>query len=114
MYTGVVCNGNPAIMIKKQENGRHGTECIGVVISVRGSVTARRPDEDPRVLRVSDPVFPDDQVTTGEGSAITMWFVNGTKFNLGANTEAVLDREVFDLSLLDDLANRPIAPPIIQ
>ncbi len=114
MYTDVSYIGKSAIMFEKERNGPLSPDCIGVVISVTGTVTAKDPDDRLRVLRDSDPIFPDDQLKTEEGASITMYFVNGTIFKLEENTEAVLDREVFDLSLLDDLAYRPTVPPFMQ
>jgi hypothetical protein len=64
-----------------------------VVHLVTGAVA---PTEPPAVLRVGIDVFANEIVKTGENSAALLVFQDKTELSIGADSEIVLDRFVFD------------------
>lgn len=70
---------------------------IGAASRVVHIVTgALAPTEPPTVLRVGIDVFANEIVKTGESSAALLVFQDKTELSVGADSEIVLDRFVFD------------------
>jgi hypothetical protein len=70
---------------------------IGAASRVVHLVTgALAPTEPPTVLRVGIDVFANEIVKTGENSAALLVFQDKTELSVGADSEIVLDRFVFD------------------
>ncbi len=70
---------------------------IGAATRVVHLVTgALAPAEPPTVLRVGIDVFANEIVKTGENSAALLVFQDQTELSIGAKSEIVLDRFVFD------------------
>ncbi|MGK2940074.1 MAG: retention module-containing protein, partial [Immundisolibacter sp.] len=77
---------------------------IGVVTAVVGQVIAVGEDGVERVLTVGDAVYADEIIRTTDAAAVTIQFTDGTWFDLGRNTVAVLDSEVFSPDGAEDEA----------
>ena len=71
---------------------------IGVVKAIIGEVTATAADGSIRTLQAGDRVFANELITTGPGGAIEIEFADGSVMDLGRNSQAMLDSEVFDLN----------------
>lgn len=71
------------------------TTAIGEVQAVTGGVIALGEDGIERQLFAGDPVFADDQIKTVGQSTIVVALKDGTRFDLGRDSEAVLDETVY-------------------
>ncbi|MCG2634230.1 MAG: retention module-containing protein [Gammaproteobacteria bacterium] len=80
-------------------------EQIGIVTKIVGEVTATSATGEIRILTVGDKVFPDEIIETSNGAYVEIQFTDGSKMDLAANSEAMLDAEVFD----PDAAGGPAA-----
>lgn len=69
---------------------------IGSIKILIGVATATAADGTQRNLQVGSPVFAEDIITTGLASAIEIAFVDGSLLDLGGNSQAMLDSDVFD------------------
>jgi VCBS repeat-containing protein len=69
---------------------------IGFVKVLTGTATATAVDGTQRALNIGDRVYADELISTGSASAIEIQFADGTLMDLGRNTQALLDNEVFD------------------
>ena len=69
---------------------------IGSPVIVVNTVTGTLKPQEPRVLRVGVDVFADEIVRTAEQSAARIVFEDQTKLEIGALSEVVLDRFVYD------------------
>lgn len=69
---------------------------IGSITTLIGSATATSVDGAVRNLQVGDKVYQNDIITTSAASAIEIEFEDGSIMDLGRNSQAVLDIEVFD------------------
>src|SRR4051794_11246167 len=69
---------------------------IGSPVIVVNNVTGTLKTQDPRVLRVGIDVFADEIVRTAEQSTARIVFEDQTKLEIGALSEVVLDRFVYD------------------
>ena len=76
------------------------TSAIGEVQAVTGRVIAIGADGVERQLFAGDPVYADDQIKTVGQSTIVVALKDGTRFDLGRDSEAVLDEAVYS----DDVA----------
>ncbi|MEJ1469484.1 MAG: retention module-containing protein [Candidatus Sedimenticola sp. (ex Thyasira tokunagai)] len=79
------------------------TNPIGFVEFVKGAVTAST-DGVFRTLVLGDPVFANDTILTGDAGIVTLLLNDGTRMDLGRNSEAVLDSEVYDIAAVEDVA----------
>ncbi|MEJ1296109.1 MAG: retention module-containing protein [Candidatus Sedimenticola sp. (ex Thyasira tokunagai)] len=79
------------------------TNPIGFVEFVKGAVTAST-DGVSRTLVLGDPVFANDTILTGDAGIVTLLLNDGTRMDLGRNSEAVLDSEVYDIAAVEDVA----------
>lgn len=68
-------------------------EKIGVASVVTNSVQGSSP---PRPLAVGTDIFSTERIRTGDGSAAQLLFLDSTSVNVGARSEIVLDRFVYD------------------
>jgi VCBS repeat-containing protein len=68
---------------------------IGIVKAIIGEVTATAADGSSRTLQAGDRVFANELITTGPGGAIEIEFADGSLMDLGRNSQAMLDSEVF-------------------
>ncbi len=71
---------------------------IGVVKALIGEVTATAADGSIRTLQIGDMVYANELVSTGDGGAVEIEFADGSVMDLGRNSQAMLDSEVFDPS----------------
>ena len=69
---------------------------IGSPVIVVNNVTGTLKAQEPRVLRVGVDVFADETVKTAEKSIARIVFEDQTKLEIGALSEVVLDRFVYD------------------
>lgn len=69
---------------------------IGIVTTLIGTAVATAADGTQRHLQVGDPIFPNEVITTGAASAVEIEFTNGSIMDLGRNSQALLDNDVFD------------------
>ncbi len=69
---------------------------IGTITALVGSATATSTDGSIRNLQVGDKVYANDLVTTGSAGAVEIEFVDGSIMDMGRNSQAVLDTEIFD------------------
>jgi hypothetical protein len=82
---------------------------IGAATRVVHTVTGALAPEPPVVLRAGIDVFANEVVKTAENSAALLVFQDQTELSIGANSEIVLDRFVFD----PDPAKSAIAVSIV-
>ena len=69
---------------------------VGQVATVQGSATVMRAKSAPAIaLRVNDPVFKDDMLTTGPNSSLGITFDDETTFSLSANTRIVVNKFIY-------------------
>ena len=68
---------------------------IGIVTVVVGHVVAINADGDERVLAVGDAVYADEVIRTADAGAVTIQFNDGGWLDLGRNSQAVLDADVY-------------------
>lgn len=69
---------------------------IGIIKAIIGTATATSTDGSIRNLQAGDAVFQNDLITTGAASAVEIEFTDGSVMDLGRNSQAMLDLEVFD------------------
>ena len=69
---------------------------IGSPVIIVNNVDRQAQSQEPRVLRVGIDVFADETVRTAEKSAARIVFQDQTKLEIGALSEVVLDRFVYD------------------
>lgn len=69
---------------------------IGSSVIVVNTVTGTLKSQEPRELRVGVDVFADETVRTAEKSVARIVFEDQTKLEIGASSEVVLDRFVYD------------------
>ncbi|MEO5703220.1 MAG: retention module-containing protein, partial [Gammaproteobacteria bacterium] len=72
-----------------------GSQPIGMVTSASGTVTATSINGIERTLQVGDPIYANETINTGPLSTVAIEFINGTRLDLGRDSQAVLDEEVF-------------------
>ncbi len=70
-------------------------ETLGRVEIIKGDVSAIR-NGQVVVLHVGDLLYKGDAVQTGEGSSVSLTFLDGTAFSLDANARMVLNDMVYD------------------
>ncbi|MEW5775090.1 MAG: hypothetical protein AB1916_16355, partial [Thermodesulfobacteriota bacterium] len=70
-------------------------EPVGHVAALSGSVTAQGTDAL-RQLKVGDPVFAKDVLSTGAGSTVEIKFVDDSVFSQGPSAKMTVDSYVFD------------------
>jgi len=69
---------------------------VGQVATLEGIATVtRRNAAGPMPLQVNDPIFKNDALATGAGSALGVTFDDETTFSLSANTRIVVDDFVY-------------------
>ncbi len=74
---------------------------IGNVVALSGTARATNPGTGvTRDLQLGDEVFAEEVLTTARGSALAIQFLNGSRFDMGGNSEMALDAEVVDQALL--------------
>ncbi|MEO5574369.1 MAG: retention module-containing protein, partial [Gammaproteobacteria bacterium] len=69
---------------------------IGIVTSASGTVIATALNGATRALQVGDPVYANEVISTGHLSTVAVEFVDGTRLDLGRDSQALLDEEVFN------------------
>ena len=77
---------------------------IGIITTLIGTATATATDGSIRNLQVGDQVFADELISTGAGSAVEITFEDGSVMDLGRNSQAVLDSEAYDPTVVQDVA----------
>lgn len=69
---------------------------IGFIKGLIGSAIATAADGSQRTLQVGDKLFANEIVSTGAAGAVEIEFIDGSIMDLGRNSQAILDNEVFD------------------
>ena len=87
---------------------------IGIVTKIVGEVTATSVNGDVRTLKAGDMVYPDDVIETASGAYAEIQFTDGSKMDLAANSEAMLDAEVFNPEASDTPAGEAIASSAVS
>ncbi|MGD9000553.1 MAG: retention module-containing protein, partial [Granulosicoccaceae bacterium] len=82
-----------------------GAQPIGFIGALTGSAIARGADGVERALQIGDPVYTNEVIITGELSTVVVDFVDGTRLDLGRESQAVLDSDVFDPATLADVTD---------
>ena len=77
---------------------------IGIITTLIGTATATAADGTIRNLKIGDQVFADEIISTGAGGAVEIEFADGSVMDLGRNSQAVLDSEAYDPSIIQDAA----------
>lgn len=72
---------------------------IGIIKGLMGTVTATAADGSQRILQVGDKLFANEIVSTGATGAVEIEFADGSIMDLGRNSQAMLDNEVFNPEL---------------
>ena len=67
-----------------------------IVKSISGTVKAIAVDEKERSLEVGDTVFPYEQIITGDTGTIVIMFSNGSRMDLGHNSNVILNDETLN------------------
>src|SRR4051812_45334549 len=83
---------------------------IGSPVIIVNNVVGRLKTQEPRELRVGVDVFADETVKTAEKSVARIVFQDQTKLEIGALSEVVLDRFVYD----PDRSHSEVAVSIAQ
>ncbi|MET0092277.1 MAG: retention module-containing protein, partial [Sedimenticola sp.] len=87
---------------------------IGYVRLVKGHVTATAQDGTVRVLTVGDMVYPDEVIQTGPDGGVVIEFRDGAALALAGDSEALLDREVYDITTAQEIEDQTAAIEDIQ
>ncbi|MES9957692.1 MAG: retention module-containing protein, partial [Sedimenticola sp.] len=87
---------------------------IGYVRLVKGHVTATAQDGTVRVLTVGDMVYPDEVIQTGPDGGVVIEFRDGAALALTGDSEALLDREVYDVTTAKEIEEQTAAIEDIQ
>lgn len=82
-----------AILIPLTEGGVGAV--VGTVSAIFGEVKAIASNGAERMLHQGDRVYANDMITTSDLSGISIQFRNGGRIDLGRNSEAMLDTEVY-------------------
>ncbi|HKJ94563.1 MAG TPA: retention module-containing protein, partial [Gammaproteobacteria bacterium] len=69
---------------------------IGLVIAIVGYVLVEGPDGIRKVLHLGDTVDSDDTIVTGDGANLSIGFPDGSVLDLGPDSQAMLDADVFN------------------
>jgi len=69
---------------------------IGLVIAIIGYVVVEGPEGVRKVLHLGDTVDSDDTVVTGEDGSLSIGFPDGSVLDLGPESQALLDNDVFN------------------
>jgi FecR protein len=90
-----ICTAGPAVMLSggaaaQQKTIGNATRIVHLVTGANSST------EEPAVLRAGIDVFSNEIVKTAEDSAALLVFQDKTELSIGADSEIVLDRFVFD------------------
>ncbi len=79
-----------------QAGGSVGVLPIGQVETLNGVATAQRADGTLVTLQVGSKVFEDDVITTQDGAAASLTFVDGTIFTMASASRMILDELIYD------------------
>lgn len=87
---------------------------IGVVKALIGEVTATAADGTIRTLQVGDTVYANELISTGNGGAVEIEFADGSVMDLGRDSQAMLDSNMFDpnTSTFAEAANEDVPDDI--
>lgn len=69
---------------------------VGRNAAIKGEVSIKSLDDVSKPAKIKAPVFLDDEVTSGEASALQIMLRDETKFTIGADCVMVIDRFVYD------------------
>ncbi|HEB97566.1 MAG TPA: retention module-containing protein, partial [Sedimenticola thiotaurini] len=78
-----------------------GTQAVGIVRAVVGTVKAVSRDGVERVLQVGDRVFADEMIETADPGAVSILFNNGGHLDLGRDSDVLLDSDVYGPANMD-------------
>lgn len=76
---------------------------IGIVLAVAGYVTVQKMGGIQKLLSPGDVLDSDDHIQTGEEGELSIGFLDGSTLEVGPGTEAILDAEVLDPSVLQGI-----------
>ncbi|MEL7430026.1 MAG: Ig-like domain-containing protein, partial [Pseudomonadota bacterium] len=85
---------NPAQFAATGDEGS-GAEKIGEIVKLEGSAKSRKTDGIETELKIGDPVFQGDVVSTGDNTKLGITFIDETVFSMSANSTMVLDELVY-------------------
>lgn len=74
-------------------------------MALLGYVAVTGRDGVERILKLGDRLYGDDHIATGEEGELVIGLGNGSMLELGPGSEAVLDSDVIDLSMVDNEAD---------
>jgi len=77
------------------DQSRTADASIGQVATVQGSATVTRVNAAPLALKVSDPIYKNDELATGASASLGVTFDDETTFNLTGNSRIVVDDYVY-------------------
>lgn len=81
-----------AIVIPSTESG---SGAVGIVSAIYGTVKAIASNGAERLLHQGDRVYANESIVTSDLSGVSIEFGNGGRIDLGRNTEAMLDSDVY-------------------
>lgn len=79
-----------------------GSGAVGIVSAVFGTVKAVTSSGAERTLHQGDSVYANELITTSDLSGVSIDFRNGGRIDLGRNSEAMLDSDVFGPTDVDE------------
>jgi hypothetical protein len=75
--------------------GLQAADSTAMLVASRGEVTASTADIE-RALTQGDPVYVEDQVTTGDKSFAILQFIDGAKVTVRPNSKIIIEQYVFN------------------
>ncbi|MCP5407382.1 MAG: retention module-containing protein [Chromatiaceae bacterium] len=78
-----------------------GAGAVGIVSAIFGTVKAVAGNGAERILHLGDRVFANELIVTADLSGISIEFSNGGRVDLGRNSEAVLDSDLYGPAEVD-------------
>ncbi|WP_158601380.1 retention module-containing protein [Marinomonas rhizomae] len=76
---------------------------IGFVSKINGTVTVQSIDGQERVVKIGDPIFFGEIVTTGSNASVTIAFVDGTEVVIGGDAIVEMTDEIYNTGDAEDL-----------
>ena len=87
---------------------------IGHVKLITGNVTAIDSGGVERILQPGDAVFADDVIVTSSQAGLVIELRDGSSLSMGANSETILDDEVYNPGAAEDITDRSSSIDAIQ
>lgn len=84
-------------------------QAIGTVVTVYGTAGVKTQGGELTLIEAGDSVYQNDVLATGEPGGLVVEFNDGSRLDLGRNSEATLDTEVYDAALVKEAAEDVIS-----